>query len=95
MVNVTIKQALEAVAEHPELSTDVVLDVKVHELVARTLYEIANSPDSKVRGSLPRASRAQRLILNRLVGLRRPGSLPAARSVGGLDFVDLTQGVLG
>ena len=95
MVSVSIRQALQHVADHPEPATDVTLDLKVHELVARSLFDIANNPDAKVRGSMTRATRAQRLILNRLDGLRRPGSHPAARKSEELHFVDLTAGVLG
>ena len=94
MAEVSIRDAIRLVADNPEPATDIVLDVKVHELVARTLFDIANNPDSKVRGSLGRASRAQRIILNRHDGLRRPGTHPAAREAEGLDFVDLTAGVL-
>ena len=91
---VSIREALQQVADSPLPATDDTLEVKVHELVARTLFDIANNPDSKVRGSLGRASRAQRIILNRHDGLRRPGTHPAAREAEGLDFVDLTAGVL-
>ena len=94
MVNVSIREALEYVAEHPVMETDVLLDVKVYELVARTLYGMANNPDAKVRGSMRRASRAQRILLNRLVGTRRPGTHPAAREKTGLTFIDLTRGAL-
>ena len=94
MATVTVRQALQAVADHPEPDTDVLLDVRVHELIARTLFDIANSPNPKVRGSVARATRAQKIILNRLVGTRRPGSHPAARSGGDLEMVDLTIGVL-
>ena len=93
-MGVGIREALQKVADNPVPSTDIVIDVAVHELVARTLFDIANNPDSKVRGSLGRASRAQRIILNRHDGLRRPGTHPAAREAEGLDFVDLTAGVL-
>ena len=94
MGKMSIREALLHVVSHPEPDTDIVLDVKVYELVARTLFDIANNPDSKVRGSLGRASLAQRIILNRHDGLRRPGTHPAAREAEGLDFVDLTAGVL-
>ena len=91
---VSIKESLENVAKHPEMSTDIIIDVRVHELVARTLYEIANDPDQRVRGSLSRATKAQKLIFNRIVGTRRPGTHPAAREGGDIEFRDLTKGVL-
>ena len=90
----SIREALQHVADHPVPATDVVLDVKVSELVARTLFDIANNPDSRVRGSVGRATKAQKIILNRLDGLRRPGTHPAAREAEGIEFVDLTTGVL-
>ncbi len=94
MVTVSIRQALQAVADHPEPATDITLDLKIHELVARALFEIANNPDNRVRGSMARATRAQKLILNRLVGTRRPGSHPAARRSDDLEFLDLTAGAI-
>lgn len=94
MGTVSIRQALQYVADHPEPSTDITLDIKTHELVARALFDIANNPDAKVRGSMARATKAQKLIFDRLVGTRKPGTHPAARETAGLDFVDLTQGVL-
>lgn len=90
----TIQKALQLVADHPDPETDVVLDLKVHELVCRALFEVANSPDVKVRGSMSRALRAQRLIMNRMVGARRNGTHPVARKTAKLKFVDLTQSQL-
>ncbi len=94
MAEVTVRQALQAVADHPELETDVLLDVKVHELVARTLFDIANRPDERVRGSLSRANKARAMLMNRLVGKRRPGTAPAARHEDAIEFEDLTMGAL-
>ena len=91
---ITIQQALQNVADHQQPETDVALDQPVHELVARALFSIANNPDAKVRGSMARATRAQKLIMNRLVGTRRPGTHPVARKGTEVEFVDLTQGVL-
>jgi hypothetical protein len=88
---VSIRQALQFVADNPQPATDVQLDLPVHELISRALFRIANNPDNRVRGSMARATRAQKIILNRLVGTRRPGSHPAASKVGDLEFVDLTQ----
>ena len=94
MAVVSIQQALQFVADHPEPDTDVVVDQPVHELVARALYRIANSPDARQRGSMARATRAMKLITNRLTGTRRPGTHPVARKSGGIEFHDLTAGAL-
>ena len=94
MVKVGVRQALQYVADHPVAATDVQLELPAHEMVARTLFEIANNPNTKVRGSLSRAHKAQKLIANRLVGTRRPGSHPVARERQGLRFADLTLGAL-
>ena len=93
-MGVGIREALQKVADNPVPSTDIVIDVAVHELVARTLFDIANNPDTKVRGSLQRATRAQKILMNRLVGRRRPGTHPAARASEGIEFLDLTKGVI-
>ena len=90
----SIRDALQQVVDQPEPATDEVIEVKVHELVSRTLFDIANFPDSKVRGSVRRATRAQRIIMDRLVGVRKTGTHPVARSSSGIEFVDLTQGAL-
>lgn len=92
--NRTIQEALQYVADHPEPSSDVALEIPVHELICRQLFEVAMSPDAKVRGSLGRATRAQKLIMDRLVGRRRPGSHPAQMQGNDLEFDDLTQGAL-
>jgi hypothetical protein len=91
---VTIKQALQHVADNPVLKTDVLLDVHTHELVARSLFEIANGVQVSERGSLSRANVARTMIFNRLVGRRKPGSHPATHQKVELDFVDLTGGEL-
>ena len=91
---VSIREALQKVADNPEYTPDVLIDAPVHELVARTLFDIANSPDTKVRGSLSRATRAQKMIMDRLVGLRKAGTNPVAQGEAGIEFVDLTRGVL-
>ncbi len=94
MKHVTIRQALQHVADHPVVETDEIIQLPVHELVCRTLYDIANRADSSNRGSLTRANRARKMILNRLVGLRRAGSHPATRVDVQIEFVDLTSGAL-
>lgn len=94
MKHVTIREALQHVADNPVMSTDEMLQVRVHELVSRTLFEIANRADTSSRGSLSRANRARKMIMNRLVGLRRPGSHPATRKDVAIEFLDLTSGAI-
>ena len=88
---VSIREALQKVADNPEYTTDALIDAPVHELVARTLFDIANKPDSKVRGSMARATKAQRIIFNRIGGTRRPGTKPASKQSTQVTFVDLTK----
>jgi hypothetical protein len=87
---VTIQQALQQVADHPAMSDDNLIEHKVHELVCRSLFEIANEPQIKVRGSLTRANTARNMIFTRLVGRRRAGSHPATKVKVEVDFVNLT-----
>jgi hypothetical protein len=90
----TIKQALQYVADHPQLETDDLINLKVSELVSRTLFEIANGAKIKERGSMNRANVARQMIFARLVGRRRAGSHPATHKKVTLEFVDLTGGEL-
>ena len=90
MKHVTIKQALENVSNNPVPHTDELTQLPVHELVCRSLFEIANRPDAAVRGSMARANRARTMILNRLVGRRRAGSHPATKDAVEIEFLDLT-----
>lgn len=92
---VTIRQALQNVADYPQLMTDELIQVPVHELVARALFEIANRPDANERGSMARANKARKMIMDRMVGKRRPGSHPATKNTVSVDFVDLTGRELG
>jgi hypothetical protein len=87
---VTIAQALQHVADNPSLKTDVLLNVPTHELVSRSLFEIANGAQLSERGSLNRANIARNMIFNRLVGRRRAGSHPATQTKVELEFVNLT-----
>ena len=86
----SIRQALQHVADNPNLNTDMLLDVPAHELVARTLFEIANGGTVGDQASLVKANAARSLIFDRLVGKRRSGSHPATRKTQSLEFVDLT-----
>lgn len=94
MANVTIRQALQQVADYPVMLDDDLLQKPAHELVARALYEIANNPNANERGSMARANKARKMIMDRLVGKRRAGSHPATRQEVSIDFVDLTGGEL-
>lgn len=89
MKPVTVRQALQHVADFPNPVDDEVIQYPVWEMVARTLFDIANRPDQNVRGSMNRANRARRIILNRLVGKRRAGSHPATRQNVEVEFLDM------
>ena len=92
-MGVTIQQALTRVSEKWESARDMdMIATPVYELIGFTLFDIANSGDARVRGSIRRSTRAQKIIMNRMVGLRRPGSRPVTRENDGLEFVDLTVG---
>ena len=94
-MGVTIQQALTRVSEKWEAARDMdMIGTPVYELIGFTLFDIANSGDVRVRGSIRRSTRAQKIIMNRMVGLRRPGSRPITRENDGLEFVDLTMGVI-
>ena len=90
----TIKEALEYVPKHSEWSGGTRVDSPVWESVARTLFDTANNPDSRVVGAVNRSIRAQKLILNRTTGLRRAGTHPAQRAKVQLNMIDLTGGGL-
>ena len=94
-MGVTIQQALTKVSEKWEAARDMdIFGTPVYELIGFTLFDIANSGDARIRGSIRRSTRAQKIIMNRMVGLRRPGSRPITRENDGLEFVDLTMGVI-
>lgn len=92
---VTIRQALQYVADNPSPASDVLIDLPTHELVARTLFELANGATVDSIRSQQRANNARTLIFNRLVGRRRAGSHPATRQEVHLTFTDLTKHQLG
>lgn len=94
MPDVSIREAMQYVADNPVLLTDEIIQVPVNELICRELFQIANRPDDAVRGSMARANKARKLILERLVGKRRPGTAPAAKQTSAIEFVDLTAGAL-
>lgn len=92
---VTIKQALQYVGAHPEPKTDTYLELPVHELVCRMLFDIANTVDISNSGSMQRASVAQAMIFNRMVGRRHTGTHPSrGEQKDKLVFHDLTTHTL-
>ena len=90
MKHKTIKQALESVVANPTMTTDPI-EAPIWQHVALTLFDIANKPDAKVRGSVARANRAQKIIFERLVGRRKAGTHPAQIKGDEIEFYDLTQ----
>ena len=95
MKHVTIRQAMQYVADNPEAPSDNLISLPVHELVARTLFGIANSPTQQNKRSMKDANIARDIILKRLVGRRRPGSHPATKKETVIEFEDLTGGEIG
>ncbi|QDF17003.1 hypothetical protein SEA_YELLOWPANDA_53 [Microbacterium phage YellowPanda] len=87
----TIRQALSYVDRNPDWPEIQRLDMPIWELISRNLFDIANHPNTKVRGSLARATRAQRILLDRLTGTRRQGTNPAVRNSKSLQLLDLTK----
>jgi len=95
MRHTTIRQALQNVADNPTMMTDEVLVVPAHELVCRTLFDIANSPMTGKRGAMSKANVARRMIFDRMAGKRRAGSHPATRRSVQVAFADMTGGEIG
>ena len=95
MRNVTIRQALQQVAHYPQPISDEWIQTPSHELVCRALFTISNSPDPKVRGSMGRANKARKMILERMVGKRRAGTAPLNQQGQSIEFKDLTGGEIG
>lgn len=92
MRKMTVREALQHVADYPQPVSDDVVTMHTGELIARTLYDLANKPDANVRGSLGRANRARRLIMNYLAGRRRAGTQPHVKRQEQLQMHDLTGG---
>ena len=88
----TVREALQHVADYPQPVDDEVITMHTGELIARTLYDIANKPDANVRGSMARANKARRLIMNYLAGRRRVGTAPHVKQTVSLRMNDLTGG---
>ena len=91
---VTIRQAMQLVADNPVMKTDDMISLPAHELVVRTLFEIANSANSTDRSSMKAANTAREMIFNRMVGRRRTGSHPATHQEIKIEFRDLTGGAI-
>ena len=89
----SIRQALRYVDRYPEWPEVERLDMPVWELVARNLFDIANHPNVRVRGSVAKATRAQKILLDRLTGTRRQGTNPAVRNAKRLKLLDLTVSI--
>lgn len=92
----TVRQALQYVERHPEWPSEQVqqrLDMPIWEMVARNLFDIANKPDTTVVGSMAKATKAQKIILDRLTGTRRAGTHPAVRNDKQIKIRDLTTGL--
>ena len=92
MRKLTVREALQHVADYPQPVDDEVIRMHTGELIARTLYDIANKPDANVRGSMARANKARRLIMNYLAGRRRVGTAPHVKQTVSLRMNDLTGG---
>ena len=88
----TIKEALEFVAATPVWPDTSRLEMEIWELVARNLFDHANNPSTAVVGSMARATKAQKIIMNRMTGTRRTGTHPATRAEEKVIFKDLTSG---
>jgi hypothetical protein len=86
---VSVRQALQQVADNPQVKTDDMIGLPAYELIARTLFDIANGAQLNDRQSMQKANVARNLIFNRLVGKRRAGTHPAVRKQVGLQFKDL------
>ena len=91
----TIEEAIAYVARHPVSIHDAApINAPVWELVGRALLQVSNNADPRVRGSLGRATRAQKILLDRTVGTRRPGTHPSRLGSEELELVDLTLGAI-
>ncbi|QYC53820.1 hypothetical protein SEA_EUGENEKRABS_50 [Microbacterium phage EugeneKrabs] len=90
----TIRQALSYVDRYPDWPDVERLDMPIWELVSRNLFDIANHPNVRVRGSMVKATRAQKILLDRLTGTRRQGTNPAVRNSKSIKLLDLTVAAL-
>jgi hypothetical protein len=93
MKHMTVQQSLKFVADNPKQLTDEVLQLPAYELIARNLFEICNNPDANVRGSMAKANRARKMIMDRMAGTRKTGTHPATKEHIPIEFIDLTGDV--
>lgn len=89
----SVNEALSTYSRNPEAYT-VPIETPMWFLISQVLFETATSPNPKIKMSLNRASRAQKIIADRLSGTRRPGSHPAVVKNTRIGFIDLTAGAL-
>ena len=89
---VSVREALKRVSDHRVPDEDP-LDMPAWALVSAALFTVANSGDTRIRGSMRKATTAQKIILDRTVGSRRPGTNPAAQKDMQINFRDLTLGL--
>ena len=95
MKHTTISAALKAVADAEPVGPETdFLHLPVHFLVCSRLMHIAQHPQMGNKTSQAAAVRAQKLILDRMVGKRRAGTHPAQGQKTMLKFKDLTQGAI-
>lgn len=87
----SVRQALQYAADYPDSVDDDVLTMHTGELIARTLFDIANKPDASQPGSMTRANKARKMIFDRLSGRRRAGTKPARPERKNLTLRDLTS----
>jgi hypothetical protein len=91
---ITIRQALQSVVNNPVMKTDEMIDKPIHELVCRTLFELANGVSSTDKRSMARANVARKMIFDRLVGRRGIGTPPATDERVEVEFANLIGGEL-
>ena len=72
--HVPVKQALQSIADNPEV--EMALSTHVWRAAAYKLFWIANTGGKPGRGRAGRKSRAQQILMNRLAGRRRVGTVP-------------------
>lgn len=88
----TVRQALIYVKDNPGWPSDRVTDrfeMPAWEMMARNIYDMASLRPAN-RTEMNMATRAQKILLDRLGGTRRMGTNPAVRRNSRPQIVDLT-----
>ena len=85
----SVKEALDYVARHP-VPAEQPIQMPVWELVARQLFDAAHIVGGTPK-QLKRTSQAQKILLDRMVGRRRPGTHPAQVKADVLKVADFTK----